>query len=107
MAMRLGSDKWVITCLTFNSNRNVQKSIWKCVYCDFAATISVVTIVSIKLCWLISNQRIKLTFHISNTLLEDLLQCLWVLQLLRNLVDDALRKLPLLSRLNLSFIANP
>ena len=56
---------------------------------------------------LIPNCSIRLTLNISNTLLKDLLQRPWVVQLLRNLVDNALRKLPLLSRLNLSLIPNP
>lgn len=49
----------------------------------------------------------SLTFHISNTLLQDLLQNLGVLELLLNLAYDRLSELGLLAPLNLPLVAHP
>jgi hypothetical protein len=45
--------------------------------------------------------------YIRHTLLQNLLQHLWVLQLLANLRDDGISQFPLLSLLDLAFVADP
>lgn len=51
--------------------------------------------------------RKKLTLHIGNALLENLLQNLGVLKLLLDLGNDGLGKLTLLALLNLVLVADP
>ena len=53
------------------------------------------------------DESFELTLHISQALLQDQLQLFWVLELLANLANDALREFSLLTLLHLSFVANP
>lgn len=89
----------------WNSNGNISDNLYKSrdFYCAFDETSSV-TMVS-KFIMIIDEAT--LTLNICDTLIEDLLQRLGVLQLLRDLANDAFRKLLLLSLLNLPLIPYP